>query len=67
MTTIKVRDNGPLIIEEDDAQLFDSEGKEFSILRRPVALCRCGHSQSKPFCDGAHKSERFEAVTRAED
>ena len=29
--------------------------------RRPVALCRCGRSRCKPFCDGTHKQTGFTA------
>ena len=65
MATIKVRDNGPLLIEGDDTQVVDGEGNECPVERRPFALCRCGHSENKPFCDGAHAREGFEAVTRA--
>lgn len=65
MATVKVRDNGPLLIDGDDVQLIDNEGNAFSDLRRPLALCRCGHSANKPFCDGAHAREGFEATTRA--
>jgi CDGSH-type Zn-finger protein len=53
--TIRVRPNGPLIIE-GDAKIVDQHGGEFT--PRPdkpkIALCRCGQSSSKPFCDGTH-------------
>ena len=32
---------------------------------RPVALCRCGQSKTKPFCDATHKEARFESCVRA--
>mgnify|MGYP000857555314 CR=1 FL=1 len=65
MATVKVRDNGPLVIDGDDVQLIDNEGNAFSDLRCPLALCRCGLSTNKPFCDGAHQREGFESLTRA--
>lgn len=54
MTTIKLRENGPLVIETDDVTVVDWQGQPYEITRRPVALCRCGGSARKPFCDGAH-------------
>lgn len=65
MTTIRVRDNGPCLIDGDDVHVVDAEGNEFEITRRPFTLCRCGHSANKPFCDGSHNREGFEATTRA--
>ena len=38
-----------------DGNEFDLGGKE------TIALCRCGHSENRPFCDGAHKSCGFES------
>lgn len=55
MTTIRVRHDGPCVIEGDDVRVVDWEGREYPIERWPVALCRCGHSRSRPFCDGSHR------------
>ncbi len=65
MATIKVRDDGPYLVDLDDVQIVDAEGRAFAIARRPVALCRCGKSVNKPFCDGSHNRERFSAAERA--
>ena len=64
-TTIRIRDNGPCLVDGDDVRVVDAEGNEFAIGRRPFALCRCGHSANKPFCDGSHNREGFEAANRA--
>ena len=64
--TIRIRDNGPLVVE-GACKVVDAEGKQFPIApeKPSVALCRCGHSQKKPFCDGAHKGSGFTAADRA--
>lgn len=63
---IRVRDNGPLVVE-GPVQVLDAEGKPFPLpAGKPViALCRCGHSKSKPFCDGSHRTAGFQASERA--
>jgi CDGSH-type Zn-finger protein len=63
---IRVRDNGPLLVE-GPITLVDAEGKQLTIPegKPAIALCRCGHSQNKPFCDGAHKSNDFQSCVRA--
>lgn len=65
MTTIKVRQNGPYVIEGDDVAVLDWNGSPYSIVRRPVALCRCGGSARKPFCDGTHRKIGFQAAEAA--
>ena len=69
--TIRCRLDGPLVAElPPDApvlglsiRVIDHEGREFPLPLgdRPVALCRCGHSATKPFCDGSHKGSGFTA------
>ena len=62
--TITAKPNGPYRVEGDIAELrlLDVEGKEFDLTGKPAfSLCRCGHSQNKPFCDGSHKTVGFVA------
>lgn len=60
--TIRLRENGPLLIE-GPFQLVDHQGKPFSLpTHKPaIALCRCGQSKNKPFCDGTHRTVGFQA------
>jgi CDGSH-type Zn-finger protein len=64
--TIKVRDNGPFLVE-GPATIVDAAGGVFQIPagKPAVALCRCGQSKNKPFCDGSHKTCNFMAAERA--
>ena len=66
-TKITVRNDGSVRVE-GDFEIFDQDGKAFGLAgRTTVGLCRCGHSQSKPFCDGAHKKANFQSVIQAFD
>ena len=65
MTTIKLRMNGPYLVEGDDVKVIDWNGAEYHIERRPIALCRCGGSTKKPFCDGTHSRVGFQAAEAA--
>ena len=57
--TIRMRPNGPFLVE-GPVGLVDSRGDAFEIpAGKAVALCRCGHSANRPFCDGAHKTCGF--------
>ncbi len=59
--TIKVRANGPYKIE-GPVRVFDADGNEFVLPEgSAIALCRCGHSQTKPFCDKSHRRASFAA------
>ena len=66
MATIRIRDNGPCLVDGDDVRVVDAEGNELAVARRPFTLCRCGYSGNKPFCDGSHNREGFESTVRAE-
>ena len=50
--------NGPLVIE-GKAKITDENGDVNEIEGKMVALCRCGQSANKPFCDGSHKKAVF--------
>ncbi|MFO7246723.1 MAG: CDGSH iron-sulfur domain-containing protein [Thermaerobacter sp.] len=63
--TITTRDDGPLLVE-GEFRLLDAQGGEFVLDRKPIALCRCGASHNKPFCDGSHKRVDFRSRPRAE-
>jgi CDGSH-type Zn-finger protein len=64
--TIKINNNGPLMISAADApsvQLTDAEGNVIPLPEgKNVFLCRCGASSRKPFCDGAHKTSGFDGT-----
>ncbi|PUZ27297.1 Iron-binding zinc finger CDGSH type [Chitinophaga costaii] len=54
-TKITVNNNGSLKIE-GDFEIVDRNGQAYDLNgRNVISLCRCGMSQNKPFCDGAHK------------
>ena len=61
--TIKVRDNGPLVIVEGEVRLVDAAGNEIPMVKN--VLCRCGGSTMKPFCDGQHSKIGFQAAEAA--
>ncbi len=61
---IKVRVNGPYRVQ-GPVILEDAEGNKFELPGEIFALCRCGGSKNKPFCDGTHREFGFEAETRA--
>jgi CDGSH-type Zn-finger protein len=64
-TKIAVRTNGPLRIE-GDFHIEDHTGASYDLAGRTViSLCRCGHSQNKPFCDGSHGRIGFQCESQA--
>jgi CDGSH iron-sulfur domain-containing protein 3 len=66
--TIRVRDNGPLVVEGPITVVDGQGGKLKTDPAKPsIAFCRCGASANKPFCDGSHRSCGFESAVRAMD
>jgi CDGSH-type Zn-finger protein len=68
--TIRCREHGPLVVELPpgvDLRVNDHEGRAFPLPthKRVVALCRCGHSATRPFCDGSHRTCGFSAAETA--
>ena len=62
---IKVRESGPLLVNGPVA-LTDHLGNKYETpAGANIALCRCGASQKKPFCDGTHKNSGFVATETA--
>jgi 3-phenylpropionate/trans-cinnamate dioxygenase ferredoxin subunit len=59
--TIRPSKNGPLIVE-GPVELFDTEGNRIPLDKNRIALCRCGASSNKPFCDGTHSQIGFQAA-----
>ncbi|MFC7401404.1 CDGSH iron-sulfur domain-containing protein [Citricoccus sp. GCM10030269] len=54
---------GPLLVR-GPVEILDGDGEPVEQRRRTVALCRCGSSGIKPFCDGTHKRIGFEKSKR---
>jgi CDGSH-type Zn-finger protein len=52
--------DGPLLVR-GPIRMLDADGEPISPRRDPVALCRCGKSRLRPFCDGTHKLIGFKA------
>ena len=65
MVTVRLRQNGPIVIESDEVSIVDWNGDAYAIDRRPVALCRCGGSARKPFCDKSHARIQFDGSQAA--
>jgi CDGSH-type Zn-finger protein len=63
--TITPYPDGPYLVRGDFA-MTDQEGNELPLERRTIALCRCGKSRMRPFCDGTHKLIGFKAPSAAE-
>ena len=62
---IKVRANGPYKVEapEGGVTLIDADGNEYDLTgKTDFVLCRCGASQTKPFCDRSHSRTGFVAL-----
>lgn len=63
-TRITPLDDGPYLVK-GPAKIVDADGNEFQVEAKTIALCRCGNSNTKPFCDGTHAKLRFKSKERA--
>jgi len=63
---IRCRANGPYVVT-GKVKVTDHLGNEFKLPegKDNVALCRCGQSKSRPFCDGSHRGCGFAAEETA--
>ena len=57
--------DGPLLVR-GPFRIEDQDGNRIDVGRETVALCRCGKSRIRPFCDGSHKLVRFSAPSGPE-
>ena len=57
--------DGPYIVR-GNFRITDQDGNPIDPGRRTIALCRCGRSQIRPFCDGTHRLIGFRAESGAE-
>lgn len=65
MAKITVNKNGSLRVE-GEFTILDADGNAFDLAGRTVlSLCRCGHSENKPLCDGSHRKVNFQSEVKA--
>ncbi len=57
--TMRIKENGSIRIT-GTVDIVDADGNVIES-KTDFSLCRCGHSNNKPWCDGAHKAAGFEA------
>ena len=62
--SVTVNRSRPLLVA-GPIRLLDADGTAYTLEREVIALCRCGQSANKPFCDGSHKTTGFTAEERA--
>jgi len=65
-TTITIYPDGPLLVR-GPIDLRSEEGQPIEVDRPVIALCRCGKSRIRPFCDGTHKQAGFKAAGDLEE
>lgn len=66
MADVKIRalKNGPYLVQ-GAVELFDTGDNKIEVGKDTFALCRCGASTNKPFCDGTHSKIGFQAAESA--
>jgi CDGSH-type Zn-finger protein len=66
LVTITPYRDGPYLVR-GEFRMVDQDGNEIPLARRTIALCRCGKSRMRPFCDGTHRLAGFRAPGAAEE
>ncbi len=66
LATITPYRDGPYLVS-GSFEIRDQDGNVVDVDRKTIALCRCGQSRLRPFCDGTHKTIGFRADSGAED
>lgn len=62
---VTIRPNGPYLVE-GECEIYDPTGAKVDTgTQTRIALCRCGASTTKPFCDGTHSKIGFQAAEAA--
>jgi CDGSH-type Zn-finger protein len=65
LAKITINNNGSVKVE-GEFTICDPSGAVFDLSgRTAISLCRCGHSQNKPFCDGSHREGNFQSEVKA--
>jgi CDGSH-type Zn-finger protein len=65
LAKITINNNGSIRVE-GEFSICDATGSPFDLSGRTViSLCRCGHSENKPFCDGSHRTASFQSEVKA--
>jgi CDGSH-type Zn-finger protein len=64
--TVRATRNGPYIVQ-GPIELLDTAGDKYTLDKESVALCRCGHSSNRPFCDGTHSKIGFKSSETVAD
>ncbi len=62
--SIQVMKTGPYIVT-GHFSLSDADGNPIPVTKERIALCRCGASSNKPFCDGTHSKIGFLVAEQA--
>ena len=57
--SIDIPEKGPFIVK-NLKRLTDAEGNAVEMAKEVIALCRCGASKNKPFCDNSHREAGFQ-------
>jgi CDGSH-type Zn-finger protein len=58
---ISALENGPYMVEVAGGSAVSRDGSDETVEDLKIFLCRCGHSENKPYCDSSHRKNGFAA------